>query len=1148
MHCVWRPWILTLRVILVLGVMAAASVAQAVTFTAFPSACTNVTGVGSRAWSNPSRARTTDASYATAALSSGNNSNYLQCTNYGFAIPATATITGIRVNVTRKIGSGGARDLDVLIIKGGTVSTAVDRATTTAYTTSDVNEDHGGSADLWGLSWTVADINAADFGVAFAAQRTSGSPTVSVDSISITVAYTLPCTPPSNTPADVTLTCVCDNFNRATLNPSTIFNSNWVVSTSDSTGVVPSIVDNGFLRLTENTGNNAKAATVPGIFPAAANYISVEFQPYAYSGSGADGMAVTLSDYSVPPVPGAFGGSLGYAQKTGINGFAGGWIGVALDEFGNYQNPTEGRVGGPGSLPETVAVRGSGSGTTGYPWLQGNTSALSPAIDNPASTVPAPDILYQVIVDARNAASATPQTLIAVNRDTTGTSTSYSSVIPSFDAFARATALGYTQAAVPANWQISFTGSTGGSTNIHELGSLRICAQTVAPTSGGVATGFSAIDEAYGTPPSVAVQNYLTGTIYTKLVNTAFKLNIAALNNNQIQTTYAAGSNKSVTVKLVDNSDGACVLNSAQANYCSAACKAKSAVAGGTQTLTYAASNAGQQQTAAFTLTAPYKNLAVLVGDGTTTACSTDAFSVRPLSFTGVSTSGVGTTANNTALTGAPSFRAGTDAFVLTAATGLAGYTGTPKINTTGMSADGTGWVVGAFTPSAFSGADTATGAASTSFVYGEVGHFSFRGVAPCVTAGNPSGCSDTSVRGIYDNDWTAVDSGATGDCVAGSYSNTKSASGKYGCLFGLQSNSGNFGRFRPDHYTVVSGSVVSSCTAGANSFTYMGQSAMNVAFVVEARNGSNAITTNYSNSAAMTPVYPVGAPTLVAEDQAGANLGCDLGSRISALPSVKWIGGSYTVASTATSFSRPTGVPAALDISTAATCAANSAQVAGPFWNLDVGVRLVDADGVGLNTSGTNGADMNASSSTACSGSGCDARKIGTTAQILGRLHLFNAYGSELLPILVPVRAEYFNAGVWTLNSNDACTALSAGSVALGNATPAYGSSLAVSAPPTGVAVVPSTTLTGGVASVRITPSAKGAGSVDLALNLGNGVTGSNWCGTWAAAPSGGATPSPDLSYLSGNWCGTASDRVPNARIRFGASKAPYIYLRERY
>ena len=139
-----------------------------------------------------------------------------------------------------------------------------------------------------------------------------------------------------------------------------------MLSTSSGTFGIPQIVNQAYLRLTDNTGNNSAAATVPGIFPAAGNYISVEFRQFAYNGSGADGIAVTLSDYSVAPTPGAFGGSLGYAQKTGINGFAGGWVGVALDEFGNFENNTEGRSGGTppcaGQCPNSVGIRGSGSG------------------------------------------------------------------------------------------------------------------------------------------------------------------------------------------------------------------------------------------------------------------------------------------------------------------------------------------------------------------------------------------------------------------------------------------------------------------------------------------------------------------------------------------------------------------------------------------------------------------------------------------------------------------------------------------------------------------------------------------------------------------------------------------------------------------
>jgi len=242
------------------------------------------------------------------------------------------------------------------------------------------------------------------------------------------------CAPPANAPAGVV--CQCDNFGRSALNPSTIFGANWLLSTSSGSFGIPKIVTQGLLRLTDSTNDNATAATVPGIFPAAGNYISVEFKQYAYSGSGADGIAVTLSDYSVAPTPGAFGGSLGYAQKPGINGFAGGWVGVALDEFGNYENNTESRSGnaaGCGLCPDSVGVRGSGSGTTGYPWLAGNTTAGS--IDQPGTTA-GPGNMYQIIVDARNYTSTNKTALVSVNRDaTTKTGANYTALVTPFDAY-----------------------------------------------------------------------------------------------------------------------------------------------------------------------------------------------------------------------------------------------------------------------------------------------------------------------------------------------------------------------------------------------------------------------------------------------------------------------------------------------------------------------------------------------------------------------------------------------------------------------------------------------------------------------------------------------------------------------------------------
>ena len=677
-----------------------------------------------------------------------------------------------------------------------------------------------------------------------------------------------PCTQPANTPSGLTLTCVCDNFDRTALNPSSIFSSNWLAtisSASDTTGIVPNITNQGYLRLTNNTTYNGKAATAPGAYPAAGNYISVEFRYYAYNGSNADGVAVTLSDYTVSPVPGSSGGSLGYAQKTGVNGFAGGWIGVGLDEYGNYQNPTEGRSGGPGARAQSVAVRGSGSGTTGYAWLGGTAANLSPLLSSASSTTPARGDLYQVIVDARGEYNTTKSTAVAVNRDT---GNGYGSLVGIDNVYTAST----TQSAVPANWQISFTGSTGASTNIHEIGAVRICASSIVPPNGGVASGFNAIDDAY---PSV-VQNFLNGHIYMKLMGTPFKLNVAALNNSQIQTNYVLSTNKNVTLKVVDNSDGMCVLDSSKSNYCSASCTGKSAVTGTntSQTLTFTASDAGVKLSSDITVNTAYKNLVAIISDSSTAACSTDSFSVRPLSFQPAVVSA--TTAGQTV------FKADSDPFTIAVtANGVSGvangYTGVPKVNSAALTAVSPATVagtIGGTFNAAVSGTPTAT-ATGTSFKYTEVGTFSLPGYLPTSDTTSPRGvyegvhatecggssCTTASKDALKAASWTGVDSISTkGDCVDENYSNTKDSSGsyatntsygKYGCLFGTTAST-SFGRFIPDHFqmsNVLTNRSELSCSP-TSAFTYMGEP-MKATFTLTAQNGTGGTTKNYVGSVA---------------------------------------------------------------------------------------------------------------------------------------------------------------------------------------------------------------------------------------------------------------------------------------------------------
>jgi MSHA biogenesis protein MshQ len=1104
-------------VLLPLG-MSGAAVAD--TVTASPAACTSVTGIGTQPWTNPGSAVSSNGSYATASVNDGQTTNYLQCVGYGFTIPANATINGITVSIERRSSNTDTQDAAMRIVKAGVIGTA-DRSTATAYTTTDTYEAHGGATDLWGTTWTPADINDANFGAAFASRKpgtAGGARTVSVDHVQITVDYSIPfsCTPPSNTPPGVSLACVCDTFARASLNPSTIFGANWIVSTSDGTGIVPSIVNSGYLRLTNNTGNNAKAATVPGIFPAAGNYISVEFRQFAYNGSGADGIAVTLSDYAVPAVPGAFGGSLGYAQRTGVVGFAGGWIGVALDEYGNYQNPTEGRLGGPGFIPQSVGVRGSGSGMSGYNFLAG-TAGLAPLIDNRASTIPSFGYYYQVIVDARNEPASTA---VAVNRDT---GAGYTSLISVPNIYAAASAQGFTQAPVPANWQISFTGSTGGSTNIHEISGLRICAQTVAPPSGGTAGGFNAIDEAYAIPPATpAVQNFLNGHIYMKLAGVPFKLWVAALSNNQILTTYAAGSSKNVTVKLVDNSDGICVLDSAQPGYCSSACTSKSAVTGGSQTLTFVSTDSGKKQSANFTLNTAYKNLAAIISDGTTTACSTDAFSVRPASISSV----VSSNATNAGTSGTPVFKAGGDRFSLTATTaGIAGnpsgYTGVLKINNATVQAVSPATVVGAVAgtfPAATSAIPSSTATGST-FTYSEVGAFQLPGYDPATDATSPRGVFDgvatptectTPGLTVAQCDtlraatWTGIDSiSSKGDCVLDSYSNTKDASGKYGCSFGNTATTAAFGRFIPDHFalagatTLTNRSDIAACSG--STFTYLGEP-FRLGYTLRAENAGNNLTQNYTGVLAKLNLT-----SAAAMGYGAVSATTNLTSRVdtSGAHSGTWSAGQGAVNAT-------------LAISRAVA-------PDGPFANTYIGIAPTDSDGVAYRGSGF---DIDVDNS-----GGNDHARIGTTEFRFGRLKLGNAHGSETLDLPMPTEVQYWSSLGFVLNGADNCTTLAggaAGNINLGN----WQKNLSSAEMDKGH-VVMTNPFSGGRGNLRLARPSGGDGifngSADVTVDLA----------------------AEGKTYLQGAWAaGSPYTMNPTARATFGVFKNAneFIFMRENY
>jgi MSHA biogenesis protein MshQ len=264
------------------------------------------------------------------------------------------------------------------------------------------------------------------------------------------------------------LQCFGDNFDGG-------MSTDWAVSSRGRTVFTPAVYS-GRLRLTSNANNVSTASALQRLFPAQGNFIQVEFDYYAYNGSGADGIAVILSDAAQTPQPGGFGGSLGYAQlndnSNKVNGFSGGWLGIAVDEYGNFSNPTEGRIGGSGLIRDSVSVRGSGNGLAGYRYLRGTERILSPEVDAASSRSPSPGHRYRLTIDAR----VPGQVLVTVERKT-GSSFE---VLPNLDRY-NVMASGNSQAALPERFYLSLTGSTGGSSNIHEIDNLNICATDIEP-------------------------------------------------------------------------------------------------------------------------------------------------------------------------------------------------------------------------------------------------------------------------------------------------------------------------------------------------------------------------------------------------------------------------------------------------------------------------------------------------------------------------------------------------------------------------------------------------------------------------------------------------------------------------------------------
>ena len=166
-----------------------------------PSSVANTTGIGNVAWSNPSNALTNNGTAASVTLSDVTRiSNYLVSSNHSFDIPSNAIIMGIKVVInkyaTNFIGFTRLRDNQVRLVKSGTIVGNNKANLGVDWPQTEQASTYGSVIDLWGTTWTAADINNANFGVALSVLNATSFLIVpysgEVDAISIEVMYGLP--------------------------------------------------------------------------------------------------------------------------------------------------------------------------------------------------------------------------------------------------------------------------------------------------------------------------------------------------------------------------------------------------------------------------------------------------------------------------------------------------------------------------------------------------------------------------------------------------------------------------------------------------------------------------------------------------------------------------------------------------------------------------------------------------------------------------------------------------------------------------------------------------------------------------------------------------------------------------------------------
>jgi len=312
-------------------------------------------------------------------------------------------------------------------------------------------------------------------------------------------------------------------------------------------GTIPDNAGSGALRLTNgdtttsgSNGTNQTGAVVSNFTFPTNQGLQVTFSTVTYGGNsysgianntGADGISFFLADGAQSPTVGALGGSLGYSCSNGnstYDGVAGGYIGIGIDEFGNFSNKGDNTSTGPGQGASRISLRGAGNTnwaylSSAYPkYYPSNLSAADQksAVQNTCKT----GKIWDYSKGASNASSTSTtltynynfiqksdlpsnvviqsQEAVATPKRSAATPITYALKITqdglltlqySYNGGATQTVVSNqkitdSNGPLPSNFRFGFSAGTGGGSNVHEITCFKAAPVAQSSSSGGINT------------------------------------------------------------------------------------------------------------------------------------------------------------------------------------------------------------------------------------------------------------------------------------------------------------------------------------------------------------------------------------------------------------------------------------------------------------------------------------------------------------------------------------------------------------------------------------------------------------------------------------------------------------------------------------